>query len=545
LRREENQLESVQRTAREQLRDAEQGLAQVMDRNTSRGLAAVREIAARQNIPGVYGTVAELVEVPKQYEMAAENSAGASLFHYVVDSQRTSSKLIETLNKERLGRVTFIPLDGIEPKAANIPRASDVTHLLKKLRYDSKYEKAFQQIFGKTIVCPTLQIASQYARSHGLDAMTPEGYRADKKGSLTGGYYGDRRSRLEAIKKERTARQNLESHNQRLNEIADEIRQMDQQITRAYSELEKARRRKEQAGDSYVPLRQELSRSSQELQRKEDELERVVENQQGHEADLRNLEREQSERHAEMAKPFQPSLSGEEEQRLEQLGASVRELRRQYAELNESKSTFESQKSNIEAELRQNLRPREQELLSQETDSAGGAANSSIDLKEAEHDLKRKAQAYDAARKRLGKVETEIDQQTDQFNSHFKKREDLQKVLEQLAKEIEQDKKRLENSSAEKQRLKVELEHAVRAINDIGVVPQDAFDKYRKWDNEKVRTTALIFRISESDPFPDKFTVAEGQGIPQKVFQCEQESLRAVCKFYQAERQPQGTQGRT
>lgn len=457
-----------------------------MDRNTSRGLASVREIAARNGLQGVYGTVAELFEVPKQYEIAAENAAGGSLFHYVVDSQATSTKLIEILTKERRGRVTFIPLDGVDPKDANVPRASDVTHLLKKLKFDSKYEKAMQQVFGKTIVCPNLQIASQYARSHGLDAMTPEGYRADKKGSLTGGYYGDRRSRLDAIKKERIARQNLESMTQRLQEIGDRIREMEQQITRAYSDLEKNRRRKEQATESYVPLRQELSRHSQALQDKEDQLEKLAETQQSHDADQRNLERSLGELEAELTRPFQAALTKDEERRLEQLSTSVRDLRKQVGELNERRSALETRKTNIEAELRQNLRPREQELLSQETESAGGATTSSIDLQEAQHDMKRKSKVYDAARKRLASVETEIEQQTNQLSALTKSRDDIQRVLEQLAREIENDKKRLENSSAEKQRLKIELEHTVRAVNDIGVVPQDAFEKYKRWDNEKV-----------------------------------------------------------
>ena len=152
-----------------------------MDQNTSRGLAAVRRIKRQHNLEGVYGTLAELLEVNERYRTAVEVAAGNSLFHYVVDNDETATKVLEILQKERAGRVTFMPLNRLKPRPISIPKAGDAVHMMDKITFEPTYQKAFEQVFGKTIICPNLAVASQYARSHGVSAITPEGDRSDKK----------------------------------------------------------------------------------------------------------------------------------------------------------------------------------------------------------------------------------------------------------------------------------------------------------------------------------------------------------------------------
>ncbi|KAI7511432.1 RecF/RecN/SMC protein, partial [Hortaea werneckii] len=193
--------DSVIENAKQELDKAEKFLSTMMDQNTNRGINAVRRIVRHHNIEGAYGTLGELFDFSDKYKTAIEVTAGTSLFHYVVDTDETATRILQILQKEEAGRVTFMPLNRLKPKPANIPKASDAVHLVTKLRYDEKFEKAFQQVFGKTIVCPNLQVASQYARSHGVTAITPDGDRSDKKGALTGGYHDSRKSRTDGLKR--------------------------------------------------------------------------------------------------------------------------------------------------------------------------------------------------------------------------------------------------------------------------------------------------------------------------------------------------------
>src|SRR6266545_721982 len=207
-----------------------------MSQDTGQGLKAVDSIAERYNLRGVYGPLYRLFEVtdPK-FNIAIELTAGNrsstcsnylsvahwifSLFHVVVDTDETASKVLDAMLKEKSGRVTFMPLNRLKPKNAVMPNSDDVEPLIQKIRYDPKYEKAFQQVFGKTCVCRELTMAAAYVKSHGINTITLDGDKVDRKGALTGGYHDIRRSRIEAIKSATTCRTKYDGSKARSQEV--------------------------------------------------------------------------------------------------------------------------------------------------------------------------------------------------------------------------------------------------------------------------------------------------------------------------------------
>ncbi|OCK77312.1 hypothetical protein K432DRAFT_123201 [Lepidopterella palustris CBS 459.81] len=388
LWREEAKLDSVIMNAQQELDKAERFLSHMMDQNTSRGLAAVRRIKRQHDLDGVYGTLAELFEVPDRYKTAVEVTAGNSLFHYVVDNEETATRVLNILQREKAGRVTFMPLNRLKPKPVNIPKASDAVHMITKLQYDPMYENAFQHVFGKTIICPNLQVAAQYARSHAVSAITPEGDRADKKGALTGGYHDPKSSRVDAVRKVVTAREEFETHKTRSSEIKREIEQLDQQITAAVGELRKIDQKKQRLEGNYGTMRQELRSKGDDLQSRKDALEVKQRSAEKIEADLRELGEQQTSYETELASDYKKALTKDEEQQLERLSSTVQDLRRQHSELSAMRSELESRKSEIDVELRENLRPTFDQLTAQENGSSGSGGSSSK-LKESQRSLKR------------------------------------------------------------------------------------------------------------------------------------------------------------
>lgn len=109
------------RHAQNQCSDAETQLARAMDRNTAAGLKAISRIAREHNITGVFGPLYRLFTVPEVYRQAAEITAGASLFHVVVDTDTTATKVLELMKREKAGRVTFMPLNRLKPKPVQYP----------------------------------------------------------------------------------------------------------------------------------------------------------------------------------------------------------------------------------------------------------------------------------------------------------------------------------------------------------------------------------------------------------------------------------------
>ena len=59
----------------------------------------------------MYGPLFELFECDEVYRTAVEVIGGASLFHVVVEDDETVSRLLEVMNREKSGRVTFMPLN--------------------------------------------------------------------------------------------------------------------------------------------------------------------------------------------------------------------------------------------------------------------------------------------------------------------------------------------------------------------------------------------------------------------------------------------------
>ncbi|PWY89429.1 chromosome segregation protein SudA [Aspergillus sclerotioniger CBS 115572] len=484
LWREEAKLDSILSNASNEVERAERNLSQMMDHNTSRGIAAVRRIKRQHNLEGVYGTLAELFEVSDRYRTSVEVTAGQSLFHYVVDTDETATKVLEILQHEKAGRVTFMPLNRLRSKPINMPRASDTIPMIEKLQYDGKYEKAFNHVFGKTIICPNLQVASQYARSHGVNAITPEGDRSDKRGALTGGFHDSRQSRLDAVKNLTRWRDEYESKKNRGIDIRKELEKLDQLITRSVGELQKLEQQRHQVQNSSGPMRQELRAKRDLLQKKNDDLEakrRAIRN---IESNLAALTDQVSAFEGELSSTFQKALSNEEEARLETLNNTAQDLRRQYQELSSQRSELEARKSVLEVELRENLNPRLDQLVSQDIDMADD--DKVGNLKETQREMKRLHKALEKLGQRLQQVDDSIEQANGRVGDLQQRNAETRRELEELAKSIEKHQRRMEKSMQKKAALTKQAAECAANIRDLGVLPDEAFTKYKNTDSNAV-----------------------------------------------------------
>lgn len=487
LWREEAKLDSVLHHAQQELEKAERFLSHMMDQNTSRGIAAVRRITRQHNIQGVYGTLAELFDYADKYKTAIEVTAGNSLFHYVVDTDETATRVLEILQKEKAGRVTFMPLNRLNPRPVNIPKSSDAVHLITKLTYDERYEKAFQQVFGKTIVCPNLQVAAQYARSHSVGAITPEGDRADRKGALTGGFHDPRSSRLDGVRTVTKWRGEYDNHRGRANQIRRELEALDQTVTRALSNVQKLEQKQQQVGNSYGPLQQELRNKAHELQAKQDELEDKKRQRDNVELAVRQLGEQISAYQAELASDFKKALTAEEERRLDTLSTTVQNLRKQVSEFSLARSELEGTKATLEVELRENLRLRLDQLQAQDAESGSGSrATDSNRLVECQRELRRADEALASVTGKLQETDSAIEEARTQLARIEAQHAEKMRQQEELARLIARHKKLIEKSASKRATLNTRAQEVAAQIRNLGVLPEAAFkEPYENMASDK------------------------------------------------------------
>jgi structural maintenance of chromosome 3 (chondroitin sulfate proteoglycan 6) len=145
------ELESELGQIKETVDRAQRSMQMTMDRELHRGLESVRAIAADLGLEGrVFGPLIELFMCKPEFHQAVEITGGNSLFGVVVDTDATAAQVIAELNKRKGGRVTFVPLNRINPARPEYPVGVDAMPMIRQLKYDPKFEKAFLQTFGQS-----------------------------------------------------------------------------------------------------------------------------------------------------------------------------------------------------------------------------------------------------------------------------------------------------------------------------------------------------------------------------------------------------------
>ena len=123
-----------------------------------------------------YGLVIENFECEQSIYTAVEVTAGNRLFHHIVASDRVGTHILKEMNKSKLpGEVTFMPLNRLHVRNIDYPNTKDAIAMVSKLEYEEKYDTALRYIFGRTLICRNLEVATQLARTTGLDCVTLDG----------------------------------------------------------------------------------------------------------------------------------------------------------------------------------------------------------------------------------------------------------------------------------------------------------------------------------------------------------------------------------
>ncbi len=143
----------------------------------------------------VCGVVAELIEVPKKYEVAIETALGSSLQHIVTYNEHDAKYIIEFLRQRNLGRATFLPISSIKGRdlynheKAVLSMEGCLGRGVDLIKFDDKYKEIFNNLLGRVVITENLDQAIEIARkfSYSFRIVTLEGDVINSGGSMTGG----------------------------------------------------------------------------------------------------------------------------------------------------------------------------------------------------------------------------------------------------------------------------------------------------------------------------------------------------------------------
>ncbi|MDD6772112.1 MAG: chromosome segregation protein SMC [Inconstantimicrobium porci] len=181
----------------------------------------------------------EVINVEKKYELAIEIALGGAISNIITDNDVTAQKLIALLKNEKLGRATFLPLNIIKGRRAEI--ASSVLNmdgfigiasdLVKK---DKKYNNAIDYTLGRVLVSANMECALKIAKvlNYSFKIVTIDGQIVNPGGALTGGSIYNKHTSIITRKRE------IEELEKKEVEIDIKLKSMSEEISKLKKEIQ-------------------------------------------------------------------------------------------------------------------------------------------------------------------------------------------------------------------------------------------------------------------------------------------------------------------
>lgn len=177
---------------------------------------------------GIYGLVSSLGNVKSEYGLALEVAAGQRLKSIVVENDKIAAECIKYLKDNKLGVVTFLPLNKIrsvqiKPELKNLKGKGIRGLAIDLISYDQKFEKVFSYVFENTIVVDDIETARKIGVGN-YRMVTITGDLVETSGAMQGGY----RQRTGLGFQEKELREDIEKLNKEIDDAQKVINNLEQ-----------------------------------------------------------------------------------------------------------------------------------------------------------------------------------------------------------------------------------------------------------------------------------------------------------------------------
>ncbi len=391
----------------------------------------------KEKINGIHGLVSELIEYDEKYGEAIYAGAGNRLNYLVVESIDVAKQVIEVLKRNKIGRMTFIPLKEININETVVKELSSeaLGYLKDFVKVNPKYRKVMEFAFGSTILVTNLESAKLLKGKARIVTLTGE--LLEPNGVLSGGYQKAESinlAKLERLENELNLylemKKNYFLELQQIRKEMTELRRERSEIEVKIKEFEVMNkiytRNQEENRKKSESLKNELKKIEDEIQNKETELKLLDVEIQKHDNQKKNLEKDLL------------AITAEKEEKLKQhkeYSHLLEEKAKTTAELEAIKHRIEILRSTLESRLKKS-----HELKKQST--------------EIESSIQKNQKILRSEDDQKIQLVKEISDLEERLNKKFSRYQELEKRYEELAalrgqKVIEKEKIENEFTKAE------------------------------------------------------------------------------------------------
>lgn len=365
-------------------------------------------------------TLANLITVKSGYEEVIENLIGSGLQNIVTWSKKDTREIINFVNNNKLGRITFLPLDSIKQnKKARVNEKEVIAMAYDLVSYDDSLENIVNHFLSNTVVVKNIDDAISLSNKiKGYRIISLELDLINTWGSMVAGVNKSRKSNI-----------NILNRNKKINEIKKRIvslrnerNDLLESFSKIEDEIEKNKKLLNENKQISFELNEKLSSMNILVERKKYQIETL------------------SKRELELKESLNESLEDEDFKDIEKIKSDLEVVRNKINNLNEEINIKNNLINDLSNEIFKNknsieINTRDLNILENRINED---QNSLFNLEE---NIKLNQKLKSSLEKTLGNLEEEIN-----FSKNkIKESEDnLQKLKEnklEVSKEIEDKKK--------------------------------------------------------------------------------------------------------
>ena len=162
----------------------------------SGAVKAVLKQSQNKALPGVHGTLSQLITVDNENSTAIEIALGAAMQNVVVSTESDAKRAINYLKQNNVGRATFLPISAIKPRYMEEKNLDDnfgfVDVASNLVDCDEQYRDIVENLLGRVMVVEDIDcaiaISKRYKNRYKI--VTLDGQVMNPGGSMSGGSKG-------------------------------------------------------------------------------------------------------------------------------------------------------------------------------------------------------------------------------------------------------------------------------------------------------------------------------------------------------------------
>lgn len=236
----------------------------------------------KQQLSGVVGAVAELIDVPADFTLAIETALGGAAQHIIVENEVDARQAITYLKQQKGGRATFLPLTTIKPRqlpAHVAAQAATIEGFLgvasERVTYPDAVQSVVNNLLGTILLAKDLASANTIAQTihYQYRVVSLEGDVMNAGGSMTGGANkrGNQGSLFAQNQELKQLTSEFDQANQELQVQEKKVQALQEKVTTLSEEYEAARSVMEQLRFEEQEVANKLQNISNDLTRFEKE----------------------------------------------------------------------------------------------------------------------------------------------------------------------------------------------------------------------------------------------------------------------------------